>query len=113
VEAAITSDDADEQVRAERGFRTSARRRKQRDSALRREQELSDGHEELRFAGYITASGRSQSDLDEACEAVETAARGAYLDLEVLFGQQDVGFVQGALPLARGLAPARPLGLGA
>jgi hypothetical protein len=112
VEAAITSDDAEERLRAERGFRTSARRRKQHEAALRRERELAEGHEELRFAGFVTVSGRSEAELDEACEAVATASRRAYLELDVLYGEQDASFVNGSLPMARGLAAARPLGLG-
>ena len=63
VEAAITSDDADEQVRLERGFRVTARRRRQADAARQREQELADGHEELRFAGFMTVSGRDDDEL--------------------------------------------------
>jgi hypothetical protein len=57
-------------------------------------------------------SGRSEAELDEACEAVATASRRAYLELDVLYGEQDSGFVNGALPMARGLAASRPLGLG-
>jgi hypothetical protein len=113
VEAAITSDEADEQLRSERGFRTSARRRHQQDATLRREEELAEGHEELRFAGYVTASGRSEAELAAACQDIQSAAQRAYLNLEVLYGQQDLAFTQGALPLGRGLASARPLGLGA
>lgn len=107
VEAAITSDDADEQVRAERGFRLTARRRKQGDAARRREQELADGHEEMRFAGFVTVTGRDETELEAACAELEHAAQRAFLVLEPLWGQQDVGLAFAALPLARGLRPAR------
>ena len=109
VEAAVTSDEADEQLRAERGFRTTARRRKQQQATLSRERELAEGHQEVRFAGYITVSGRDRDDLERACEQVEQAAHQAYLDVQPLWGQQDVGFVHGALPIARGLRRANPL----
>ena len=106
VEAAITSDEADEQVRAERGFRATARRRRQADSALRREEELADGHEEMRFTGFITVSGRDEAELAAACAEVDHAAQRAHLTLEPLWGQQDLGLAYGALPLARGLQSA-------
>ena len=103
VEAAITSDEADEELRHRRGFRTTARRRRQQEATVRREEELSSGHEEIRLAGYVTVSGRDEAELDEACERVEQAAQQAYLDLEPLWGEQEAGFVHGALPAARGL----------
>jgi hypothetical protein len=110
VEAAVTAEEADEQIRAERGFRTTARRRKQHQAAVRRERELAEGHQEVRFAGYVTVSARDAKELEAACEQVEQAAHQAYLDLQPMWGQQDVGFTQGALPIARGLRPAGPLG---
>ena len=110
VEAAITADEADEQLRSERGFRTTARRRKQQQSTLRRERELAEGHQEVRFAGYVTVSARDLDELEVACDQVEQAAHQAYLDLQPLWGQQDVGFTQGALPIGRGLRPSSPLG---
>jgi hypothetical protein len=110
VEAAVTSDEADEQLRAERGFRTTARRQKQQQGTLRRERELAEGHQEVRFAGYVTVSARDDDELEVACDQVEQAAHQAYLDIQPLWGQQDAGFTQGALPIGRGLRPASPLG---
>ena len=69
VEAAVTSDEADEQLRRERGFRTTARRRKQQAATRRREAELADGHEELRFAGFITVSARDDDELERELPA--------------------------------------------
>lgn len=110
VEAAVTSDEADEQLRNERGFRTTARRLKQQQGTLRRERELAEGHQEVRFAGYVTVSARDAAELEAACDQVEQAAHQAYLDLQPMWGQQDVAFAQGALPIGRGLRPANPLG---
>jgi hypothetical protein len=110
VEAAVTAEEADEQLRLERGFRTTARRLKQHQAALRRERELAEGHQEVRFAGFVTVSGRDRAELQQACEIVEQAGHQSYLDLQPLWGQQDVGFTQGALPIARGLRDAGPLG---
>jgi hypothetical protein len=109
IEAAVTSDEADEELRRERGFRTTARRRKQQAATRRREAELAEGHEELRFAGFITVSGRDDDELERNCDEVTQAAQQAYLDLQPMWGQQDTGFACGALPLCHGLAPARLL----
>ncbi|MDA0161259.1 hypothetical protein OM076_13360 [Solirubrobacter ginsenosidimutans] len=111
VEAAITSDEADEELRERRGFRTTARRRRQQNATVEREEELASGHEEIRLAGYVTVTGRNVSELDDACERVEQAAQQAYLDLSPLWGEQDTGFVNGALPVGRGLNASRTGGL--
>jgi hypothetical protein len=109
VEAAITSDEADEELRQRRGFRTTATRRRQQDATRQREEELASGHEEIRLAGYVTVTGRTDSELDAACERVEQAAQQAYLDLQPLWGEQEAGFVNGALPVGRGLRAGRLL----
>jgi hypothetical protein len=110
VEAAVTAEEADEQLRAERGFRTTARRRKQHQAAVRRERELAEGHQEVRFAGFVTVSARDEAELALACEQVEQVAHQSYLDLQPMWGQQDLAFTQGALPIARGLRSSGPLG---
>src|SRR3954447_763435 len=110
VEAAITSDEADEDLRERRGFRTTARRRRQQEATLRREDELASGHEEVRFAGYVSVSGRDEDELARACEEVEQAALQAHLDLRPLWGEQDTGFIYAALPIARGLRAQGPAG---
>lgn len=104
VEAAITSDEADEELRLERGFRTTARRRAQQSATTRRESELAEGHEELRFAGYLTVSSCDEDQLERDCDEILQAAQQAYLDLQPMWGQQDTAFVAGALPLCHGLA---------
>jgi hypothetical protein len=110
-EAAITSDEADEELRQRRGFRTSAVKKRQQEAAVRREEELASGHEEVRFAGFVTVSARFEAELDDACAQVEQAAHQARLDLLPLWGEQESGFVHGALPVGRGLAPLRSTAL--
>jgi hypothetical protein len=102
VEAARTTDIADEQTRARTGFMTSARKRLQQDATLRREEELADGHAEFRFAGYVTVSAPDPEALERSCAEVEHAAQQARLELVRLYGQQPEGFTF-TLPLARGL----------
>lgn len=110
VEAAVTSDEADDVRRESKGFRRTAAQRRQREATLRRENELASGHEELRFAGYVTVSAQDQEELALACDEVEQAAQQSWLELTPCWGEQDVALVQGALPLARGLRKPRTLG---
>lgn len=102
VEAARTTDIADEETRARTGFVTTARKRLQHEATIRREQELADGHAEFRFAGYVTVSAPDAEGLDRACAEVEHAAQQARLDLQRLYGQQPEAFTF-TLPLGRGL----------
>lgn len=102
VEAARTTDIADEQTRARTGFVTTARKRQQQDATMRREEELADGHAEFRFAGYVTVSAPDEDALERSCAEVEHAAQQARLELVRLYGQQAEGFTF-TLPLARGL----------
>lgn len=102
VEAARTTDLADEQTRARTGFITTARKRLQQDATLRREEELADGHAEFRFAGYVTVSAADPDELERSCAEVEHAAQQSRLELVRLYGQQAEGFTF-TLPLGRGL----------
>lgn len=110
VEAAVTSDEADELRRESKGFRRTVLRQRQQEATMRREEELAAGHEEIRFAGYVTVSARSREDLLVACEEVEQGAQQAWLELTPCWGEQDVAFVQSALPIGRGLRRPRVLG---
>jgi len=103
VEAARTTDIADEETRLRTGFVTTARKRLQQESTARREQELADGHAEFRFAGFVTVSARDDEQLERACAEVEHAAQQARLELQRLYGEQPAAFTF-TLPLGRGLA---------
>lgn len=103
VEAARTTDIADEETRRRTGFVTTARKRLQQESTARREQELADGHAEFRFAGFVTVSARDDEELERACAEVEHAAQQARLELQRLYGEQPSAFTF-TLPLGRGLA---------
>jgi hypothetical protein len=102
-EAAQTAEVAEEIQRDRQGFMTTARLRRRQQATARREEELADGHAEMRFAGYVTVSGASSEDLDRSCSDVEHSAQLARLELQRLYGEQDVGFTF-TLPLCRGLA---------
>ena len=103
VEAAVTADTADEHLRAEKGFTSTARRRQQARSTRQREEELVHGHAELRLAGFVTVSAPDEDGLERARAEIEHAAQQAHIELVPLFGQQAHAFTF-TLPLARGLA---------
>jgi hypothetical protein len=102
VEAARTSDLADQELRGRMGFVETARRRRLAEATERREEELADGHAAVRFAGYITVSARDPEELERNCAEIEHAAQMARLELRRLYGQQEEAFTY-TLPLCRGL----------
>jgi hypothetical protein len=102
VEAAITRDRADRELRVRFGQAETARQRQAAEATKRREAELAAGHAEVRLSGFVTVSGRDPDDLRRACsEVLEHAAR-ARLELHRLYGEQAEAFTF-TLPLCRGL----------
>jgi hypothetical protein len=99
---AKTADVADEELRQKLGFLGTAKRRNQADAVARREQELADGHADVRFSGYITVTADSPEALAEACGEVEHAAGQSRLELQRCDGEQELCFSY-TLPMARGL----------
>ncbi|HLY51177.1 MAG TPA: SCO6880 family protein [Solirubrobacteraceae bacterium] len=102
VEAAITRDQADRELRHRLGQSETARQRQAQDAAVRRESELAAGHGEVRLAGFVTVSGRDADDLRRACSQVHDQAARARLELHRMYGQQAEAFTF-TLPLCRGL----------
>jgi hypothetical protein len=101
-EAERTAEVADELQRERQGFMTTARIRRRQQAAAGREEELADGHAEMRFAGFVTVSARSAEELERTATEVEHAAALARLELQRLYGEQGAGFTF-SLPLGRGL----------
>jgi hypothetical protein len=99
---AKTADVADEELRQKLGFLGTAKRRNQADAVARREQELADGHADVRFSGYITVTADNPEALAEACGEVEHAAGQSRLELQRCDGEQELTFSY-TLPLGRGL----------
>jgi hypothetical protein len=102
VEAAVTRDRADRELRHRFGQSETARQRLAQEAASRREAELAAGHAEVRLAGFVTVSGRDESELRRACAKVSEHAARARLELHRLYGQQAAAFTF-TLPLGRGL----------
>jgi hypothetical protein len=102
IEAAVTRDRADRELRRRFGQSETARQRQAEEATARRESELAAGHGEVRLSGFVTVSGRDRDDLRRACtEVVEQAAR-ARLELYRMYGQQADAFTF-TLPICRGL----------
>jgi hypothetical protein len=101
-EAAQTAELAEEINRARQGFASTARIRRRQQAASRREEELADGHAEMRWAGYVRTSACSPEELERSESEVEHAAQLARLGLQRLYGEQDSAFCF-CLPLCRGL----------
>ena len=102
VEAAVTRDRADRDLRRRFGQSETARQRQAQEATARREAELAAGHCEVRLAGFVTVSGRDPEELRRAsAEVLEHAARSR-LELHRMYGQQADAFTF-TLPLCRGL----------
>ena len=101
-EAAQTAEVADEINRGRQGFVSTARIRRRQQAASRREEELADGHAEMRWAGFVRTDSSSQEGLEEARSAVEHGAQLARLGLQPCYGEQDTAFAN-TLPIAWGL----------
>jgi hypothetical protein len=102
VEAAVTRDRADRELRHRFGQSETARQRQAQEATMRREAELADGHGEVRLAGFVTVSGRDEDDLRRASSEVHDHAARARLELHRMYGQQAEAFTF-TLPLCRGL----------
>jgi hypothetical protein len=102
VEAAITRDRADSELRRRFGQSETARQRQAQEAAARREAELAAGHGEVRYTGFVTVSGRDEGDLRRACAEIHRHAARARLELRRMYGQQAEAF-SFTLPLGRGL----------
>src|SRR4029453_128285 len=99
---AKTADAPDDELRQKLGFLGTAKRRNQADAVNRREQELADGHADVRFSGYITVTADNPEALAEACGEVEHAAGQSRLELQRCDGEQELCFSY-TLPMGRGL----------
>jgi hypothetical protein len=91
-EAAQTAEVADEMARARQGFVTTARTRRRAAAVSRREEELADGHAELRFSGWLRATAAGVEELERAEGDVEHAAALARLGLQRAYGEQAGAF---------------------
>jgi hypothetical protein len=102
IEAAVTRDRADRELRNRFGQSETARQRQAQDATMRREAEVAAGHGEVRLSGFVTVSGRDHDDLRRAIAEVSEHAARARLELHRMYGQQAAAFTF-TLPICRGL----------
>lgn len=100
-EAAQTAEIAEEINRNRQGFASTARIRRRQQAASRREEELADGHAEVRCAGWVRASARPE-EFEQTKSSVEHGAQLARLGLQLAYGEQDTAFAN-TLPICWGL----------
>jgi hypothetical protein len=101
-EAAQTAEIAEEMQRSRQGYVTTARTRRRADAVSRREEELADGHAELRVSGWVVLSRAGRDELERAEGPTEHAAALARIGLQRAYGEQAAAFANGLL-LAGGL----------
>jgi hypothetical protein len=89
---AKTADVADEELRQKLGFLGTAKRRNQADAVNRREQELADGHADVRFSGYITVTADSPEASPKPAARSSTPPARARLELQRCDGEQELCF---------------------
>ena len=99
---AKTADAAEEVMRERLGFIGTATRERQARAVARREQEIAEGHADVRFTAYVTVTAGDLEQLDKAYGYVENWAAQARLVLQPCYGEQDTAFTN-TLPLGRGL----------
>jgi hypothetical protein len=102
IRTALTEDDTNQRLRERAGWRTSARKHRETDNVLRREQELADGWIPYRYSAYLTVTAPTADELEDACAEVEQQAVHARLVLRRMVGEQAEAFTL-TLPLCRGL----------
>lgn len=103
VEKARTADVADAELRRRGGFLATARRRREEEVLAEREDELTEGHAQYRFSGYVTVTAPAPEELEDACARTEQAAGRSGIELRRCYGDQARALTC-ALPLGRGLA---------
>lgn len=100
--SARTADLADAQLRSRAGFLSSARRDREAEGAVRREQELAEGHAEFRFSAYVSVAAGDEAALALACAELQQSAQAAHLELRRLYGRQAEALTW-TMPVGRGL----------
>lgn len=105
-ETTVADDESAESLRWRTGIRTRRRVAKREQANRAREDELADGHIDIRFTGFVSIAVPTDAGVHarhQALDRVRAQAARCGLRLEVMHGQQPEGLTF-TLPLARGLA---------
>src|SRR5207237_350756 len=101
--ASATSDTLAKRLRDRWGFRDTPEREMQRENVLRAEREAAEGHAVIAWSAYVTCSGRTPEEAEDAWSEAVSRASASNLELQRLYGLQEAAFTY-SLPLVRGLA---------
>lgn len=103
-ETTVADDESNESLRWRGGLRTKRQVAKREQANRQREDELADGHIDIRWAGFVSIAvpGTDPHVRHQAVDRVRAQAARCGLRLEVMSGQQAEGLTF-LLPLARGL----------
>ncbi len=103
-ETTVADDESNEALRWRGGLRTKRQVAKREAANRQREDELADGHIDIRWAGYVSVAtpGTDPHARHQAVDRVKAQAARCGLRLEVMTGQQADGLTF-LLPLGRGL----------
>lgn len=96
--------ESDAQQRSEKGFRVGAHHRRAARAVEEREEELVAGYGEYFYAGVVSVSATTLTELEAATDEITQVAASVGLELRPLHGRHDQAVTVG-LPLARGFAP--------
>ena len=88
--------------RRRQGFMTTASDRRRAQAVTRREEELADGHAEIRFAGYVGFHGRGAEEAERFYSDGQHSGALARLEFQRMYGEQEAAFLN-LLPICRGL----------
>ncbi|WP_426592625.1 SCO6880 family protein [Cellulomonas sp. McL0617] len=103
IRRAMVEHTADAAQRARMGQIETETTRSQVADLQQREAELVAGHGDLRFTGLITVTAADETELEQRCAQLESAAAQAMCEVQRLVGQQGVAHAAACLPLARGV----------
>lgn len=84
------------------GFVMSDQKEHETETNARITAEMKQGHVVVRFSGYVTVTAFDTAQLERSCAEIEIAASLCGLELERLYGQQEIAFTY-TLPICRGL----------
>jgi hypothetical protein len=101
--SSATNDSITQRIRERWGQRDTPERQMQRENVLRAEREAAEGHAVVAWSGYVTVSGHTLAEAEDAWAEVVSRASASNLELQRLYGLQEAAFTY-SLPLCRGLS---------
>ncbi len=92
---------SNDKIRDKIGKQQTARKERQIQDLVQEEDEVTAGHAPLKLSCVITVTAETDRELNANCADLETRAAEANLELRILYGQAEEGFMAGALPFGK------------